>query len=281
MLSPYELAFAAGTPLVLVVVFLAVQRAIAPMGDVGHHHPARAVLQASYVFGVLSVSAAVVAGCVHGRDLATDLVWAGAFGASAVVLLVVTARLGTQVLLRRRTKDEITRGNVAAAIGAGSHYVATSILLARCLYGDDLHTLGVSIVFFAIAQGTLHLFLVLFRALTSYDDFEEIASGNVAAALSYGGITVALAMIVGRAAEGTFTGWKESLEAYGAALLYALALYPVRQVLVQALVLRSGLSFRGKGRLDDGIGREKDVGLGALEAAAYLATAFFVSRLGG
>jgi hypothetical protein len=122
--------------------------------------------------------------------------------------------------------------------------------------------------------------LLLFRALTVYDDFEEIVGGNVAAALSYAGITVALALIVGCAAEGSFVSWNVSLRAYGKALLFALALYPVRQLVVQGALLRGGLALR-KGRLDEGVGREKDVGLGALEAASYLATAFFVGRLGG
>src|SRR5215813_4358870 len=169
----YELAFAAGTPLVLVLLFQAAQRLLAPLGDVAHNHPARAVLQASYLFGVLSVSAAVVAGCVHGEDVRADLTWTAAFGGASVLLLVVTARLGVQVLLKSRLKEEIARGNLAASIAAGAHYVATSILLARCLYGDDVATLGVSIAFFAIALGTLHVFLLLFRALTVYDDFEE------------------------------------------------------------------------------------------------------------
>jgi uncharacterized membrane protein YjfL (UPF0719 family) len=275
----YELAFAAGTPLVLILLFLAAQRLLAPLGEIAHNHPARAVLQASYLFGVLSVSAAVVAGCVHRENLQADLAWTAAFGGSSVILLVITARLGVQVLLKSRLKAEIARGNLAAAIGAGAHYVATSILLARCLYGDDLRTLGVSMAFFAIALATLHAFVLLFRALTVYDDFEEIVSGNVAAALSYGGITIALALIIGQAAEGTFTSWSVSLKAYARSLVFAAALYPVRQILVEAVLLRSGLVLR-KGRLDEGIAREKDVGLGALEAASYLATAFFVSRLG-
>jgi uncharacterized membrane protein YjfL (UPF0719 family) len=275
----YELAFAAGPPLVLVLLFQAALRLIAPLGDVAHNHPARAVLQASYLFGLLSVSAAVVAGCVHGESLTADLAWTAAFGGSSVLLLVVTARLGVGVLLKSRLKQEITRGNLAAAIAAGAHYVATAIVLAKCLYGDDLRTLGVSMAFFAIALATLHAFLILFRALTVYDDFEEIVSGNVAAALSYAGITIALALIIGRAAEGVFTSWNESLKAYAKALVFAAALYPVRQVLVEAVLLRTGFVLR-RGRLDDGIAREKDVGLGALEAASYLATAFFVSRLG-
>jgi uncharacterized membrane protein YjfL (UPF0719 family) len=280
MSSLYEIGFAVGTPLALLLLFLAVQRVVAPLGDLGHNHPARAIVQAAYLFGVFSVAAAVVTGCVRGERLGADLVWTATFGGTAILLLVAAAGLGARTLLGARGKKEIEAGNVAAAIGAGSHYVASAILLARCLYGADLATLGVSIAFFAIAQTTLHVFLLLFRALTVYDDFEEIAGGNVAAALSYAGITVALALIVGRAAEGTFVDWSVSLRAYGKALLFALALYPVRQIVVQAALLRGGFALR-KGRLDEGVGREKDVGLGALEAASYLATAFFVSRLGG
>jgi uncharacterized membrane protein YjfL (UPF0719 family) len=290
MTFPYALAFAVGTPLTFVALFFAAQRALAPPGDARgrpgeavHGAPpraARAVLEAGYVFGVLAVSAAVVAGCVHGVDLGADLAWTAAFGGSAIALLFVTARLGARVIVRRRLDEELERGNIAVAIAVGAHYAATAILLARCLYGDDLSTLGVSIAFFAVAQATLHALLLLFRALTAYDDYEEIVGGNVAAALSYAGVAVSLALIVGHAADGTFAGWGASLVAYGRALLFAVALYPVRQIVVQAVVLRGGVALR-RGRLDVGIGRERDVGLGALEASAYLATAFFVSRIAG
>ncbi len=280
MPTAHELAFAAGTPLVLLLFFLSAQHVLAKAGAVESNRSARAVLQASYLFGVFSVAAAVVAGCVHGEDVKADLLWTAAFGGSAILLLVITGRLGVQVLLRQRLQEELSRDNLAAAIAAGSHYVATAILLARCLYGDDLHTLGISIAFFAIAHATLHVFLILFRALTVYDDFEEIIGGNIAAALSYAGITLALALIIGHAAEGTFVSWGESLKAYGKALFVAIALYPVRQIVVQGIVLRGGFALR-KGRLDHAIGRERDVGLATLEAAAYLATAFFVSRLSG
>src|SRR5512140_94054 len=143
MLSLYELGFAVGTPLTLLLLFLVAQRALAPLGDVGHNHPARAVVQASFLFGVFSVAAAVVAGCVRGESLKADLAWTAAFGGSAIVLLVVSARLSVQTLLRSRAKQEIAKGNVAAALAAGGHYVATAILLSRCLYGADLGTLGV------------------------------------------------------------------------------------------------------------------------------------------
>ena len=77
---------------------------------------------------------------------------------------------------------------------------------------DQRHVL--TIVFFLIAQVTLHLLVILFRTLTLYAEDEEIMGENVAAALSYAGAMLAVAIIVGHAAEGTFEGWGASLRAY-------------------------------------------------------------------
>jgi hypothetical protein len=61
-------------------------------------------------------------------------------------------------------------------------------------------------------------------------------------------------------------------------LLVALALYPVRQVIVQMLFLGGGLSFRN-GRLDREIAQDQNVGAGLLEAVGYLAAALVVTRI--
>jgi hypothetical protein len=96
---------------------------------------------------------------------------------------------------------------------------------------------------------------------------------NCAVGLSNGGLSVALGIIVGHAAEGTFAGWGASLRAYGLALLLALALYPVRQLFVQRLILG------GERTLDRAIAQERDLSLGAVEGLAYLATALLVTGL--
>ena len=56
------------------------------------------------------------------------------------------------------------------------------------------------------------------------------------------------------------------------------ALYPVRQIFVQMLLLRAPLKLRG-GPIDQGIAVERSAGLGALEAVTYIATALSISRL--
>ena len=101
-----------------------------------------------------------------------------------------------------------------------------------------------------------------------------ILGGNVAAALSYAGLTVGVAVIVGQAVDGTFTGWGPSFIAYGKALLWAAGLYLVRQLIVQTIFLGS-FSLRG-GTLDTEISRDKNVGMGAIEAMVYVATGLIV-----
>ena len=52
----------------------------------------------------------------------------------------------------------------------------------------------------------------------------------------------------------------------------------MRQLFVQTLLLGAPLALRG-GRLDVGVGADRNAGLGALEAVTYIATALSVARL--
>ena len=233
---------------------------------------ARGIVRAGFLCGVAFITSSAIQGCVHGQDWRADLLWTTVFGGCAVLLLAVVGSLGIRVLLRSRLPREVARGNVAAGIAAGGHYAATGLIIAGCLYGDDLGTLGVSVVFFVIAQATLHLFVILFRSLTVYADDQEVMGENVAAAISYAGAVLALAIVVGHAAEGDFEGWGVSLHAY------FVVLYPVRQFVVQTLFLRQRFALRGGG-LDRLIAHEHDVGVSAVEAVSYLAAAFVLAGI--
>jgi uncharacterized membrane protein YjfL (UPF0719 family) len=237
---------------------------------------ARGIVRAGYLCGAAFVVASAIRGCVHGEDWKADLLWTTVFGGSALVLLGAAGSLGVRVLLHSRLPDEIERGNVAAGVAAGAHFAATGLIIARCLYGDDLATLGISIVFFLIGQATLHFFVVLFRMVTLYAEDQEIMGENVAAALSYAGAMVAIALVVGHATEGEFEGWGVSLRAYVVALASLLVLYPVRQLVVQTLMLRQPFALRG-GALDRLIAQERNVGVSAVEAVSYLAAAVLLT----
>ena len=237
---------------------------------------ARGIVRAGFVCGAAFVIASAIRGCVHGEDFRADVLWTAVFGVSALLCLGAAGSLGVRLLLRSRLPSEIARGNVAAGVAAGAHYAATGLVTARCLYGDDVATLGISVIFFLIAQVTLHLLVILFRTLTLYADDEEIIGENVAAAVSYAGAMLAIAIIVGHAAEGEFEGWGPSLRAYFFALASSLALYPTRQLVVQTLMLRQPFSLRG-GALDRLIAQDRNVGASAVEAVSYVAAALLLT----
>ncbi len=264
------LVFDAVAAPVLVGLALVVQRLV--VGAPSPGNLAKALLAAGHLVGACIVAAAVVDGSPAGASLGDDALWTAVFGAIAVALL------GTAVIIGAGLRREIERGNPAAGVAAAGHHIATGVVVASCVYGHDLGTLGVALLFFAIAQITLHLFVIGFRAVTAYRDHEEILDENVAAALSYAGVTVALGVIIGHAADGAFVTWAASLRAYAVSLAGSLAMYPVRQLVVGAILVGDRPRLRG-GRLDEGIARGRDVGLGVLEAGAYVAMAILLVRL--
>jgi uncharacterized membrane protein YjfL (UPF0719 family) len=279
--SLYVAAFAVATALGMLLLLKLVQRFLYPhpvAKDLSEGNVARRLVRVGQVLAVFLVAGSVVKNGAKGESLVHDVLWVAAFGAVGVVLVSLTGRLGVQLLLQSRLPKEIDRGNVAAGVAAAANYVAVGIITSRAIAGSGLHELGLALVFFVIAQVTLHVFAALFRALTTYDDAEQIAGENLAAALSYAGLLIAVAIVVARAVEGEFSGWVPALKGYGLVLVSLFAFYPVRQLFVQMVLLHAPLSLRG-GKLDSAIATERNVGMGALEAATYVATALAIVEL--
>lgn len=230
------------------------------------------------VLAVFLIGAAVVKNCVHGDDFQHDILWAASFGAMGLLLLELTGMVGMRLLMRQRLTDALDRGNIAAGVAAASHYVATGIITSRSVAGSDLRGLWLSMTFFLLAQFAHQGIVTLYRALTTYDDAEQVEGENLAAAISYGGLSIAVAAIVARALEGEFTGWIPALTGFGMLVATALGLYPIRQFVVQGLLLGGKPSLRG-GDLDEGVGRDRNVAAASLEAACYVGTALAIMVL--
>lgn len=243
----------------------------------GNH--ARALVQSGHILGVLLITGSVVAGGMAGADALEALPGVVLVGVLALALHALGRYAGLRMLVSARLASEIARGNTAAGLTAAGNSVATALLISRNVAGVDVGDLPVAVVFFVVAQLSLYACCVLFRALTKYDDGEEILGENVAAALSYTGLMVAVALVLGHALDGDFEGWSDSLAGFGLALIPVVVLYPVRQVLLQSIMLRGPLALRG-GILDVEIARDRNVGLGALEAMTYVGTALLITHVG-
>lgn len=274
----YLVAFAVTTLLGMLLLLRLAERNL--VLDLVSGNQAARLLRVGQVMAVFMIVAAVVHGSVTGEGVAKDALWAALFGAIGVVLMLLTGHIGVRFIFQNHLRSEITRGNVAAGVAAGAHFVAAGYITSRAMGGSGLRDLVLAVAFFAIAQITLILFVSLFRALTTYDDAEQIRGENLAAAVSYAGLAIAIAIVVGRALDGDFSGWIPSLKGYAVVLASGLALYPVRQLFVQTFLLSGSITLRG-GRIDSGIAVEHDNGIAALEGATYIATALALARLLG
>jgi uncharacterized membrane protein YjfL (UPF0719 family) len=230
------------------------------------------------VLAVLLVAAATVRYNALGQSVAHDVISVAIMGVTGLALVQISGSLGVRALFGGHLRQELARANVAAGLAAGAHYASMGVLARHAVSAQDWRSWGLSLVFFTLAV-LAHLGAVsLFRALTTYDDDEHIRGGNLAAALSYAGVSVASAVVISRALEGDFTTWKASLTGFALLSACVLGLYPVRQLVVQSLWLKAPPTLRG-GALDDAIAQDRDVGAAALEATTYLASALALVAL--
>jgi uncharacterized membrane protein YjfL (UPF0719 family) len=276
--SLYVTAFGVGTTLSLLLLAVLTHRHL--RADLRQGNDAQRLVAAGEVLAVFLIAAGTVRDAVLEEGVTNDVVACAAYGAIAYGASALATRLGVALLLGTHSEAEIARGNKATGLATAAQTVASALVTSRAISGSDLHDLGLALIFFVLSQATLLVFASLFRALTTYDDAEQIHGENLAAALSYSGVTLAIAVVVSRALEdeGDFEGWLTSLRGYGGVLLSLLALWPIRQIFVQSILLRAPLHLRG-GALDVAIAERRSTGMAALEATTYVATAVAISQL--
>ena len=258
----------------------------------GDHNAALGYEYAGYFLGVLLVAGSVLDGIAGsepfaglpaaggGADVWTYAIRAGIYGLFGILVLALFGRLGFRVLLKTNIVAGVRANNPSAGIVAAGGHVAVALVIAGALSGNsEGGDFGVAGVFLALGLVALWGITYLYRFITKYDDSQEITNGNVAAALSYAGMMIAIGMIVGRALNGDFTDYATSLSLCGKGLLFVLILYPVRQFIVQGILLGGGFTLHG-GRLDREISRDQNTGAGAVEAAAYIAAAVVALQIG-
>jgi uncharacterized membrane protein YjfL (UPF0719 family) len=240
-----------------------------------HDNPAMGLVVGGYLFGVLWTIIVLLGSPSQGfwRDVLGVLL----YGCLGIVLLTAVALLSCRYFLGLHVREQLEAHNVAAAVVVSAVYVATSLTYSGALTGEG-GGFFILLLFFVLGQLALLGLTHVFRWLTGYDDVQEIANGNVAAGLALAGLLIAVGIVVARAASGTYTGLGGSLSSFLLSLLVVVVFYPVRQFVVQSLILGAPLHWRGT-LLDSEIAQDKNVAAGLLEAVAYLTTALFLNYL--
>ncbi len=235
-------------------------------------NPAMGLAVAGYFFGVVWTLAILMSSPSQG--FVQDTLGVLLYGCLGMALLTGVT-LGTcRLFFGGGMQQQIVQHNVAAAIVVAALYVATSLTYSGSLYGEG-GGLVILLAFFVLGQLALIVISYVFRRFTTYDDLQEIADGNLAAALAMAGLLIGVGLIVSHAVSGTYYGFAHALGNFAIELLLVIVFYPVRQVVVQWIILGGPLHWRAT-LLDEEIARDKNIAAGLLEATAYISTALFL-----
>ncbi|MBK7600064.1 MAG: DUF350 domain-containing protein [Acidobacteria bacterium] len=267
--------------IVLLIIARAVYRLILGEGMtdtlINKDNKAAAVALGGFLLGVIQVIIPVLNSPSH--TFWSDVRGVAAYGIGGILAMAVAGIIFEQYaqMTGLHIREQVRQGNLAAGIVDGSIYIAASQIVEGALSGDGGSFIP-TLVFWAAGVAALIVFTHIFRQITAYQDFKQIGSGNVAAALGAAGLIVSIGIMVGAAVSGNFTGYTAGFRSFGLILLVIFVLYPVRQIVVQMLLLGGGFSFRN-GRLDKEISEDANVGAGLLEAIGYIATALVVTQI--
>jgi uncharacterized membrane protein YjfL (UPF0719 family) len=237
-------------------------------------NPAFGVQVGGYLFGVLLIITAVLSGPGH-KDIMVDVMWVLVYGIAGIILLALTALWATRIILSAKCLESIRQGNIAAAMAMAGAFVGTGAVISATVTGESTGSWVPTLVFFLAGIIAFFIITYVYRLLTAYDDVKEILDNNIPAAMSYAGMMIAVGLIVGNAIKGNFITYEQSFKDFGYALIVVVALYPVRQWIVQGLLLGGGFSLYG-GRLDLEISRDRNINAGVIEAITYISTALLV-----
>lgn len=240
-----------------------------------YDNPAMGIAVAGYLFGVFWTVTVLLGNLSY--ELLPDLLGVLLYGGLGIVLLTAAALGSCRVFLGMGIQEQLAARNIAAAIVVAGVYIATSLTYSGTISGEG-GSFWSMLLFFLLGQLALLGITYAFRWLTSYDDVREIAAGNTAAALALAGLLIAVGLIVRRAVSGEYTGLFHSLGGFLLALLLALVFYPVRQVLLQWILLGGPMHWRNS-LVDSEIAHDKNVAVGLLEATAYVTAALFITNI--
>lgn len=234
-----------------------------------------------YSAGFLLSSFIVITASIHATcfgSLTWNILYALGYGIIGILFSLFCAKILMNSILSSNYLEAIHGGSYTTAIVAASAFVAVSMIYSGAVSEDITGAHIPALVFFAVGIFAFLSITHFFRLLTKYDDIKEILSGNLAAALGYSALIIAVGLIVGHAVSGAFYDWTTSFLEFADALAQIALLYPIRQFVVQGIFLGGGFHLYG-GRLDDEVEKDKNIAAGIIEAATYLGAALIAIKL--
>ncbi len=233
-------------------------------------NPALALAVAGYYFGLVLCIGGTLTGPSSG--ITEDLIDLCIYGFLGIILLNISWYLCDWIVLYKfKVSDELIRDhNQGTGVVSFGVSVASGLVIFGAVSGEG-GTIWTAITFWAIGQVILILAALIHNLATPYDTHEEIEKDNVAAGISFGGVLVAMGIVLGLAAEGDFFDWSEDIWDFLIVVLLGLILLPIVRITTDKVLLPTvKLSHEIAGQ------EQPNVGAAYIEAISYIAAAFVI-----
>lgn len=237
--------------------------------------------------GAMMAITIMLGGAVYGspeNHLIHSLLSVGGLGLLGIVLMAVTRVIFDKFILSTLSlRDEILGGNQAVAIADAANAVAAGIIIYAVMIWVPTYSVEALIILvggYAISQVLLTSLTVVKMKLLKRGGVErclqsQLASGNIAVALRFAGQKIGAAIAMGTAAHMVAYDEYSVAPILGGWLVASVIVLAVWEVL--SFIAHKAILF--KIDLNDEIIRQKNVAIGIMQAAIFVALAMLISQL--
>lgn len=238
---------------------------------------------AGVVFAVTLVLSGVIPSS-WAMDLQESLISVTVYGVLGIMLMILTRVIFDRIALPRvNIREEIVRGNYAAAIIDTGNVIAAAVVIRsvmRWVADNSLDAIGNLLILYVVSQALLTLVVVVHARIFSYNNGgrsmqKEFVEGNTALALRFAGRRIGIAFAITAAAN------IMTYEIYEVTtLLFAWVV--ISCIVVIALTLLSWFASRiilfGI-KVNEEVLNQRNVAIGAVQGVIYVSLGLVLSSL--
>lgn len=246
-------------------------------------NPAFGISLAGAAFAVTIMLSGTLYGDPDG-DLLDAVVTVGLFGVLGIMMMACTRIIFDKVTLPKvHLRDEIVKGNKAVALADAGNVIAAAIIVRAVMDWVTVYSFnGIMALIGAYLISQFVFTTITFLNIQTFRSFnkdsciqEELKKGNVGMALRFAGQKIGCAFAIATAAH--IVVYEEYnvttiLIAWFLASLVVLALWKITCFIAERIILFRVNTYQE-------VIQQKNVAVGALEAAIYIALAFLISQV--
>lgn len=162
--------------------------------------------------GYLAGVAIILEGVLEGEftTILAEIISVAVWGLIGIVLLNIAGKVNDKFILRqfKNAHELMEKENVSAGVVMACGYVASAVIIRGIIVGESVslaYDIGLTIVYFIIAQVLFILYSLLYQIITKYDFHQEIEKNNAAAGIAFGANLVAIGILLAIPLRSTFS----------------------------------------------------------------------------